>query len=252
MQNNKQVNGLTATPPTYIPQLTLDCVILGFQENQLRVLLLRWKDTQEWSLPGGPIHQAESIDTAANRVLQERTRLNDIYLQQFHVFGKAVRYDRAEIQAKLGHLIEPQLWYERAVTIGYYALVDPVAVTPTPDAYTDECQWWNIDAIPGLLFDHNHIIALALQALRVQLGWQPIGYTLLPDEFTMPELQCLYETILGHPLDRRNFQKKMLSLNILVRTEKRRLGGAYKSPYLYRFDRSRYEEVLKEGKLMFM
>ncbi|WP_199200303.1 NUDIX hydrolase [Adhaeribacter arboris] len=235
-----------------IPQLTLDCIILGFHNNQLRVLLLRWKNTQEWSLPGGPIRQNESVNAAAQRILQERTGLDDIFLQQFHVFGEVERYSRAEIQEKLKLIFDPELWYERAVSIGYYALVDYSRVNPTPDAYTDECQWWDIREIPFLLFDHNHIIQVALQALRNQLSWQPIGYNLLPHEFTLPELQKLYETILDRKLDPRNFQRKLLGLGILERLPIRRKGGAHKSPYLYRFDKAKYEAGLKEGNLFFI
>ncbi|QMU27507.1 NUDIX hydrolase [Adhaeribacter radiodurans] len=235
-----------------IPQLTLDCIILGFHNNQLRVLLLRWKNTQEWSLPGGPVRQNESVNAAAQRILKERTGLDQIFLQQFHVFGEVERYNRAEIQEKLKLIFDPNLWYERAVSIGYYALVDYSSVTPTPDAYTDECQWWDIQDIPKLLFDHNHIIQVALQALRHQLSWQPIGYNLLPHEFTLPELQKLYETILDRKLDPRNFQRKLLGLGILERLPTRRKGGAHKSPYLYRFDKEKYEAGLKEGNLFFI
>lgn len=234
-----------------IPQLTLDCVILGFLKDQLRVLLLRWKGTQEWSLPGGPVSQAESVDGAAYRVLKERTGLDQIFLQQFRVFGEVVRYDRQEIQEKLQHLIDPDKWYQRAVSIGYYALVDYSKVLPSPDEYTDECQWWNIQELPDLLFDHVHIIQEARKALRIQLSWQPLGHKLLPDQFTLPELQRLYETILGRALDPRNFQRKMLGLGILDRLPERRRGGAYKSPYLYQFNQERYEAVLKNGNLLF-
>lgn len=234
-----------------LPQLTLDCIILGFHEDQLRVLLLRWKGTQEWSLPGGPVRKNESVDAAAHRILKERTGLGHIFLQQFHVFGEVVRYDREEIKEKLKHVVPPEKWYERAVSIGYYALVDYSRVTPKPDAFTEECQWWDIKYVPQLLFDHNHIIAVALQALRIQLNWQPIGYNLLPEQFTMPELQRLYETIIGKPLDPRNFQRKILGLGIVERLEARRKGGAHKAPYLYKFNKSEYEAMLTEGNLSF-
>jgi 8-oxo-dGTP diphosphatase len=234
-----------------IPQLTLDCVILGFQKDQLRVLLLRWKGTQDWSLPGGPVGQTESVDEAAYRVLKERTGLDQIFLRQFHVFGEVERYDLAGVKDKLEHLIAPDKWYERAVSIGYYALVDYSKVQPSPDALTDECAWWNLQELPELIFDHGHIIEEAKKALRIQLSWAPIGDRLLPDQFTLPELQRLYETILGRTLDPRNFQRKMLSLEILERLPERRKGGAHKSPYLYRFNETRYEAVLKEGGLFF-
>lgn len=234
-----------------LPQLTLDCIILGFHEDQLRVLLLRWKGTQEWSLPGGPVRKDESVDAAAHRILKERTGLDQIFLQQFHVFGDVVRYDLEQVKEKLKHVVDPEKWYERAVSIGYYALVDYSKVNPTPDAFTEECQWWDIQEIPPLLFDHNHMIAVALQALRVQLSWQPVGYNLLPEQFTMPELQRLYETILGRTLDPRNFQRKIMGLGIVERLEARRKGGAHKAPYLYRFNKREYEALLTEGNLSF-
>jgi 8-oxo-dGTP diphosphatase len=239
------------TPSPYLSELTLDCVILGFHKDQLKVLLLRWKGTQEWSLPGGTIQRTESIDAAASRILQERTGLNDLFLQQFHLFGEVERYKREEVKEKLKHLVDPQKWFERAVSIGYYALVDYSRVTPSPDAFTDECRWWDLTEVPPLLFDHNHIIRLALQALRMQLSWQPIGYNLLPEEFTLPELQRLYETILGRSLDPRNFQRKILSLGIVERLATRRTGGAHKAPYLYRFNKEHYEAMLTEGNLSF-
>lgn len=105
------------------------------------------------------------------------------------------------------------------MSVGYYALVEFDEMTPTPDAFTEECRWWIVNEVPLLLFDHNEMIKLALMTLRRQLSYQPIGYNLLPNKFTMPELQQLYETILGQPLDRRNFQKRMLGYGILKRLD---------------------------------
>lgn len=240
------------TETVFIPQLTLDCIILGFHAGQLKVLLLRWKATQEWSLPGGPVYQTESLDEAAYRVLKERTCLDQIFLKQFHTFGEHPRYDLAEIKKKLQHIVPPEIWYERAVSVGYYALVDYSKVSPTPDLYTEECLWWDINELPKLLFDHNHIIDFALKALRVELNLQHIGYNLLPEKFTMPELQKLYETILGKSLDPRNFYKKIMGLGILERLKERKKGGAHKAPYLYRFNKEAYEARLEEGDLSFM
>jgi 8-oxo-dGTP diphosphatase len=248
----KPAEEINNVPNQLMPQLTLDCVILGFHKEQLRVLLLRWKGTQEWSLPGGPIWQTESVDAAAYRILKERTGLDQIFLQQFQIFGEVTRYNLPEIKTKLQHLITPDKWYHRAVSIGYYALVDYSKVSPMPDLFTDECQWCDVKEIPNLLFDHNLIIQSALKALRMQLSWQPIGLNLLPEEFTMPELQRLYETILDRPLDPRNFHRKITSLGILERLEERRKGGAYKSPYLYRFNKEKYQAVLQEGNLSFI
>ncbi|MGM9509235.1 NUDIX hydrolase [Larkinella sp. GY13] len=232
--------------------LSIDCVIFGFYDNQLKVLLLRWKQTEEWGLPGGFIYKNESVDVAAQRILEERTGIKELFLQQFHTFGEDVRYNRQEISQKLSWPdTSTRQWPDRTVSIGYFALVDFSKVTPTADFLTDECRWWDVEKLPSLLFDHNHIVAVALRTLRVQLSWQPVGYNLLPEKFTMPELQRLYETILNRPLDPRNFSKKMRALGIIERLEEQRKGGAFKSPYLFRFNKEKYEKALQEGNLAF-
>ncbi|RRB02532.1 NUDIX hydrolase [Larkinella rosea] len=232
--------------------LSIDCVIFGFYDNQLKVLLLRWKESDEWGLPGGFIYKKESVDVAAQRILEERTGIKELFLQQFHTFGKDVRYNRVEISRKLNWPDNStRLWPDRTVSIGYFALVDVSKVTPTADFLTDEYQWLDVEKLPPLLFDHNHIIEVALKTLRVQLSWQPVGYNLLPEKFTMPELQRLYETILNRSLDPRNFSKKMRALGIIERLEEQRKGGAFKSPYLFRFDKEKYKKALKEGHLAF-
>ncbi len=237
---------------TCLPGLSLDCVVFGFHENQLKVLLLRWKGTNEWSLPGGFILKMEAIDDAAHRVLRERTGLDEIFLQQFHVFGEAVRYDAGRNWQRMGLSLAPDgNWPDRTITVGYYALVEFSQVMPTPDALTDECRWWDVREVPDLLFDHSRIVEVALKTLRMQLNRQPVGHTLLPEKFTMPELQRLYETLLGRPLDVRNFSKKIASLGIVERLEERRTGGAFKSPYLYRFNPETYAQALREGALTF-
>ncbi|WP_247236735.1 NrtR DNA-binding winged helix domain-containing protein [Telluribacter sp. SYSU D00476] len=235
-----------------IPYLSVDCIIFGFYENQLKVLLVRWKNTDEWSLPGGFIHKTESVDDSAKRVLEERTGLTDIFLRQFQTFGSVERYDIEDTWKRLGLPFSEYRWTNRTVSIGYYALVDFSKVTPTPDFLTEACEWRDVDGLPNLLFDHNAIIESALKTLRIQLNLQPVGYNLLPEKFTMPELQRLYETILGRSLDPRNFQKKILGLQILDRLKERRKGGAHRSPYLYSFNRERYEAALEEGSLMFL
>ncbi|MEZ0607295.1 NUDIX domain-containing protein [Fibrella sp. WM1] len=217
-----------------IHYLSIDGVIFGFHENQLKVLLLRWKGTTEWSLPGGFIRKTESVDVAAQRVVRERTGLDELYLQQFHVFGEAERYDQVDTWARTKLPIQQVNWSERTISIGYYALVEYSKVVPTPDFLTEECCWWNVDDIPALLFDHNHIVAVALSSLRRQFADQPISH-LLPPAFTIPELQRLHETILGQPLDARNFYKKLMASGTLERLSERRAGTPHKAPYLYRF-----------------
>lgn len=217
-----------------IHYLSIDGVIFGFHENQLKVLLLRWKGTNEWSLPGGFIQKAESVDVAAQRVVQERTGLDALYLQQFHVFGEADRYNQADTWRRINLPATNTNWSDRTISLGYYALVDYSKVVPTPDFQTEACSWWTLADIPALLFDHNHIIDVALKSLRKELIYHPISH-LLPDTFTIPELQRLYETILGQPLDGRNFYRKVMASGQLERLAERRAGTPYKAPYLYRF-----------------
>ncbi|GAC1526980.1 MAG: NUDIX domain-containing protein [Sediminibacterium sp.] len=233
------------------PGLSLDCVIFGFHENQLKVLLLRMPVADEWALPGGFILKEEDIRDAAIRVLRERTGLNDIFLQQFAVFGNPARSDKKyQLQRfrKQGIKIEKDNWLlHRFVTVGYYALVEFSHVTPTPDNSSVACEWHDLHHIKELFMDHRQILYQALEALRMQLNHQPMGYNLLPEKFTMPELQKLYETILDKQLDRRNFQRRMLGYHILKRLKETRKGGAHKAPYLYSFDLHKYQKALKEG-----
>lgn len=236
-----------------LKEVSIDCVIFGFHDGELKVLLLKWKGTEFWSLPGGRIFLEESVNDAVVRILHERTGLKEIFLQQFYTFGDSDRYKNGLAE----HLLEKLEWLfgedfydekymKRNVSIGYMALVEFDQVMPTPDWYTDECKWVEISAIPELLFDHNEMVEIALKALRRQLSYQPIGYNLLPEKFTMPELQRLYETILGKQLDRRNFQKLMLSYDILEKLPEKRTGGAFKAPFLYKFDKEKYDRAMKE------
>lgn len=235
-----------------IPQLSLDCVIFGFHDSTLKVLLLKWKGLEEYSLPGGFVKQDESVDDAAVRVLKERTGLDKIFLRQFHTFGKVKRYDNLALQKKLSHMLDEEVFQERVVSIGYYALVDYEKVFPNPDKFTDKCEWYDLIDVPELLFDHNDILNKGLKALRLELSFQPIGLNLLPEKFTMPDMQRMYEAILDKKIDPRNFQKKILKSGIVIRLKEVKKGVAHKSPYLYKFDQKRYKEVLEDGGLFFI
>lgn len=239
----------------YLPSVSVDLVIFGFHENQLKILLLKNKDKSSWSLPGGFINRSESLVAAAKRILSERTGLEEIFLQQFHVFGDPERTRENNRAALLEEQIgddknarEIKEWIlGRFITVGYYALLEYTEVKTRPDIFSLDCSWHDQNALPGLISDHDQIIASALNTLRQHLNYQPLGINLLPKEFTMPELQRLYETILNKTLDRRNFQRKMLSYNILERQPLKRTGGAYKAPYLYNFNENNYQQALKNG-----
>ena len=235
-----------------VPQLTLDCVIFGFHEGHLKVLLVRWKGTQYWSLPGGVVRKTESLDDSATRILRQRTGLAEIFLKQFYTFGATNRYDTREIARKLVGVIPEEYWYERAISVGYYALVDFAHVFPNPDDMSDACQWHGLESVPQLLFDHHAILEKALECLRRELSYQPIGLNLLPEKFTMPEMLRMYEAILARKIDPRNFQKKILNSGIVVKHNEVRKGKAHKAPNLYSFDRERYFGKLESGGLFFV
>lgn len=225
--------------------------MFGFHENQLKVLLLRMKKTGEWALPGGFVQHDESMEVAASRVLNERTGLDRIFLRQFNVFSDPQRSKNNPAIADLldaGVAFPDQEWFgQRFISVGFYALVEFSEVQPTPDVLSDVCEWTNLEDIGHLMMDHNKIVDKALETLRLQLSFQPIGYNLLPEKFTMSELRRLYETILGKDLDRRNFQRKMLAYNILDRLDEVRQGAAHKAPGLYRFNVHKYQQALSEG-----
>lgn len=224
----------------FLQSVSIDCVIFGFHDRQLKVLLVRFRNTDLWALPGGYIRLDEDMDEAASRILEERTAVKDIYLEQFYTFGQRERVDKAvqrTIVESVGKRFSPDHWTTRRfVSVGYYALVDFSEVTPTPDATSDECCWYSLDEMPPLVFDHTYIVQKALEILPLRLNSNLVSSNLLPETFTMQELQSLYETILGKKMLRGNFQRKMLSLGILERVEKKFSGRAHKAPYLYRFD----------------
>jgi ADP-ribose pyrophosphatase YjhB (NUDIX family) len=226
----------------YLPHVSVDCVIFGFHRAELKLLLLKWKGADIWTLPGGYVGRRESLDSAAHRVLRDRTGLENVFLHQFHAFG-GTRRKEASLRKLFGLLDLPApaatSWpVDRVVSIGYFALVDFSRVRPQADYLSDTCAWHAIDDRPGLAFDHDEIASKALETLRSSLDSAALGATLLPERFTMPELQRLHEAILGRPLDRRNFQKKMLDRGVVERLPERRTGGAHRSPSLYRFTTS--------------
>ena len=235
----------------YLPQLSVDCVIFGLHHDQLKVLVLKVKDTPLWSLPGGYVRRDQSVDSAAEHVLKQRTGLDDIFLKQFKTFGSTERRYPEEMKLmmeKLGQVWNPDSWMgQRFVSVGYYALVDYTKVAPTGGEHVQEYQWTDFLQLPSMMMDHQEIIQEAYQALQQDLYFRPIGYNLLPEKFTMPELQRMYESILGVALERSHFQKKMLRLNIYERLEERREGVAHKRPYLYRFKPDQYQEALQKG-----
>jgi len=239
--------------------LSLDCTIIGYNQKRLSVLLLKWKNVGDWCLPGGFIFKDESIDKAAHRVLSERTGLKDIFLRQFQTFGSKERiWNASERNMALMDKMLTMLpiedaetvssWFkQRFISIGYYALVDSTKCQLQTDMFSEECRWFPVDELPILILDHNAIARAALEQLRIQASYLPIGINLLPERFTMQELRSLYEAVLRKSLDRSNFQRKILQLDILHRHEKLMTGAQNKAPYLYSFDKGKYEKRLASG-----
>lgn len=231
----------------FISQLSIDSVIFGYKNKELKVLVAKIAlEVDFWSLPGGFIEKEEGIDDAAKRILKERTGLQDIYLEQFKVFGHSGRSNN-ELFKKVIELnkhmfgnvqftdADFQWLTNRFISIGYYALVDINKVNPQKGELDEFVNWVDIQNLPELIMDHKEMVQSAQETLRENLDQKLIGFNLLPDTFTMREVKELYEAVYDKPFARNNFQKKILDLGVLERLEKKFTGAANKAPYLYRF-----------------
>jgi 8-oxo-dGTP diphosphatase len=215
------------------PALTVDCVVYGLDEEDLKVLLIQRDHAPFagcWALPGGFVHIDESLDDAARRELEEETGIEIDYLEQLYTFGAVERDPR-----------------ERVVSSAYYALVklSDHRVHAATDAR--QAAWFSPTDIPTLAFDHAEILRVAHARLRSKVRYQPIGFELLPRKFTMRQLQHLYETILGRSLDKRNFRKKILGMNLLEELDEVETDVAHRAARLYRFDRRKYQRLSRRG-----
>jgi hypothetical protein len=222
----------------YIPNLSYDAVIFGFAGEKLKILVLEYHNTGTFALPGGFIQMDEPLDEAVKTGVSERTGLEKIYLEQFHTFGSLERSDPSIMKRILngqGLESENDWMLGRFVTVAYYALINYETVNPKPDAFSDSIDWYNFDELPPLMQDHHLIVTKALEYLRTHLDQKLLSFNLLPDFFTMKELQQVYESIMGESQNRANFQRKMLGLGILERHEKLFSGGSHKAPFLYSF-----------------
>ena len=213
--------------------LTVDCVVFGFDEGDLKILLIQ-RDLEPfagtWALPGGFVGVEESLEEAARRELEEGTGLVKVYLEQLYTFAEPDRDPR-----------------ERVVTVAYYALVKLSSHRVKAATDARHAAWFAVSDLPRLAFDHEAIIEAALQRLKGKVRYEPIGFELLPPMFTLTQLQHLYETILEAPLDKRNFRKKTLSMDLLFETEQIEQDVAHRAARLYRFDESKYKQLKKKG-----
>ena len=216
-----------------INNVSIDCVIFGFDNGVLKVLLIKRAiepSKSEWALPGGFILKNEELNRAAERILNETSGVKNIFMEQLSVFGDVNRYPNG-----------------RVFTIGYYALVSPDKYTLSPGIDTSEVKWYMLSEINNLPFDHNKIINAALERLREKVRYHPIGFELLPKKFTLPKLQSLYESILDLKLDKRNFRKKLLKMNLLIKLEEKEKDNLRRAAYLYKFDKKSYNKLIKDG-----
>ena len=213
--------------------LTVDCVVFGLDDDDLKVLLIQ-RDLPpfegRWALPGGFVRLDESLEDSARRELREETGIANVYLEQLYTIGDIDRDPR-----------------ERVVTVAYYALVK--LTDHQVQAATDarNAAWFAVDDVPALAFDHAKILEMAHERLRGKVRYQPIGFELLPTKFTLRQIQHLYEVVLDRPLDKRNFRKKILSMDILVELDEVETDVAHRAARLYKFDRRKYQRLTKQG-----
>jgi 8-oxo-dGTP diphosphatase len=223
----------------YLVHIAYDSVVFGFSGEKLKILVMEYHNTRLFALPGGFVGINENLNDAVRRGLKERTGLSDIYLEQCYVFGDVKRHKPEILKAILqanGYKPKKDHWLlDRFISVAYYALINYELVTPRPDALSDSCEWYDLDVLPELILDHASIVQKALETLRKNLDEQIVGMNLLPEKFTMKDLQQVYEAILDEPLHRTNFQRKMLGSGLLVRHAKQYSGKAHKAPYLYSF-----------------
>ncbi|MBI3924995.1 MAG: NUDIX hydrolase [Armatimonadetes bacterium] len=204
------------------PSVTVDVVIFTIQQRDLKVLLIRrgqWPFRGRWALPGGFVHEREGLEAAAARELYEETGVKDVFLEQLHSFGDPERDPRT-----------------RVITVAYYALVpsDKLALQAEGDA--SDVNWFSVYDLPELAFDHDRILDAALKALRRKIMQTNVAFQLMTQKFTLTQLQRTYEIILGKPLDKRNFRKKILASGVLIETDETHLQGRHRPARLYRFD----------------
>jgi 8-oxo-dGTP diphosphatase len=215
------------------PALTVDCVVFGMDEGDLKVLLIKRgvePFVGKWALPGGFVRMEESLDDAARRELEEESGVRPSHLEQLYTFGEPGRDPRG-----------------RVVTVAYFALVKLSAHQVHAATDAREVAWFSVWDTPKLAFDHAEVLGTALQRLKGKVRYQPIGFELLPPKFTLTQLQRLYEVILERELDKRNFRKKILAMDLLEELDEVEQDVSHRAARLYRFDHKKYKQLEKAG-----
>ncbi len=220
--------------PKLHSDFSVDCVIFGFDEQELKVLLVERNQPpyEGWkAIPGNLVYDTEDIDEAAARVLYELTGLKNIFLEQFYSFGKIDRHPQG-----------------RVITVAYYSIIKRTVNGLHPvSSYTKNAYWWPADKIPRLAFDHNLVVRKALETLRHKIQYEPVGFELLPAKFTLTQLQHIYEVILRRKIDKRNFRKKMLNCGFLNKLKERQEGVSHRSASFYKFNKRSYQQLKRKG-----
>jgi 8-oxo-dGTP diphosphatase len=215
-------------------RVAVDAIVFGYQNNQLYVLLIQQKfGTQDsyWALPGGLVQNDESLEDAVKRELKEETNISVNYFEQLFTFGDDVFRDPRN----------------RVISVAYFALVDSSKLKVKADSDAENAQWFKIDEVPALAFDHTIILGKAMERLKAKLTYAPIGFDLLPKEFLFSELENLYCTILEKEIDRRNFRKKILSFEIVEETDHFSPLKSGRPAKLFKFNKQKYNALLDKG-----
>jgi len=234
-ENELQVPSAAASeiyPGEHQYYMAVDCIIFGFEDSELKLLIINRilePEKGRWSLMGGFVRPDETLDKAANRVLFELTGLSNIYLNQLITQSEIERDSRT-----------------RVFSTPYYALIKVQDLDPSR-VELSHAKWCPISQLPGLIFDHNSMVEIALQQLKIEAQNKPIGFELLPHKFTIPELQSLYEAIYLQKFDNRNFRKNILKMDLLEKLDEKDKGNSRKGAWLYQFKEEKYMESCKKG-----
>jgi ADP-ribose pyrophosphatase YjhB (NUDIX family) len=212
--------------------VALDCIIFGFDQTNLNILLIKRgfePEKGKWSLMGGFLRATESLDQGAQRILEELTGLTGVYMEQLYAYGAISRDPVA-----------------RTISVAYYALIKTDNYDK-PLADSHNAQWFPVSAVPPLILDHQEMVQRALNQLQEKSRTQPVGFELLPEKFTMPQLKNLYEAINDREYDPRNFSKKIATMAWIVKLDEKDKSTSRKGAFYFRFDKDRYRKLVSEG-----